>query len=128
MQNKTRAYAAALVNVLEKAPWRVRAQRLRNFKKLLKKRGDLKLVSKILQEFSKLWKERKGTVAYVISAKPLRPHARESLKRALVKKGFLYEEKIDPSLIGGVQILLGQEYFIDNSIKAKLRKLRSQLA
>ena len=89
MQNKTKAYAQALKEVLENATNKVQGERISNFKKLVKRRGDLKLVSKIFQEFQKLWLERNGKIGKVVSAKPLSAALGTHTKNALRRKGFL---------------------------------------
>ena len=127
MQNKSRMYALALKETLESVSQKTQTERIKNFKKLLKKRGDLKLAAKILQEFYKAWRDHKGKVGELMSAKPLSFGMREYSKKALQKKGFIYEEKVDASLVGGVALLLGNEYLIDNTIQSKIQKLRKQL-
>ncbi len=121
-------YAQALKETLEGVSQKTQATvRIKNFKKLLKKRGDLKLLAQILQEFQKAWRERKGKIGELLSAKPLSPAIREYSKKAVQKKGFVYEEKVDSSLIGGMALLLSNEYLIDNTVAGKIRKLREQL-
>lgn len=116
----------ALKDVLLKSSSQKQGIRIANFKKLLKKRGDLKIATKVLREFKTLWLERNGKIGKVLSAKPLSQEAKGRAKRALAKKGFAYDEKTDPSLIGGMALLLGNEYYIDNTVRGKIEKLRAQ--
>ncbi|MBI1984504.1 MAG: F0F1 ATP synthase subunit delta [Candidatus Wildermuthbacteria bacterium] len=128
MQNKARLYAAVLLSSLQKASGSELEKRAKRFRDLLKKRGDLKLAANILQEFKKLWRERKGKIAEVQSAKPLLRSQAAVFRKKLQKQGFIFENKVDESAIGGVAVLLGNEYFVDNTVKGKLRKIGSMIS
>lgn len=124
MQHKTRVYAKVLFDFLQKGKKEEFAQRIKRFKDLLKRRGDLKFASGVLQEFSKLWKERKGKIATVISAKLFSNTFKESFVKKLKKHGFVFEHMIDEKVIGGVAIFLGNEYMIDSTIQGRLTTLK----
>ena len=94
------------------------------FKTLLKKRGDLRLQSAILGEFVKLWEQRDGKIAKVVSAKKMPTSFIDSTTRTLEKEGYMVREEENEALIGGFAVFLSNEYLIDNSIKGKLHKLR----
>ena len=126
MQNKARIYGEVLKEVLEKTPAKKRATIFQNFKNLLKKRGDLRLLARATQEFTRAWRNRKGKMGTVVLASIPSSSARRSVLRALKQQGFNYEEKVDPRLIGGAEIFLGNDYLIDNSIKGKLQKLANE--
>lgn len=126
MPSKARIYGEVLKEVLEKTPARKRKALFQNFKNLLKKRGDLRLLSRAVQEFKTAWENRKGKKGTVIFAKIPSARARGSLIKTLKRKGFVYEQVVDPALVGGVQIFLGNDYFIDNSIKGKLQQLANE--
>ena len=123
MQSKTRRYAEVLFEYMKDASEKEAAKRIQVFKELLKKRGDLKLLTTVLQEFQKLWRDRNGKIAEVVSAKPLSVHTEESFKKQLSKQGFLVEQKIDEKIGAGVAIYLGNEYLIDNTLKARLKRI-----
>lgn len=92
------------------------------------KRGDLGLLSVILREFKKLWEQRKGTIASLVSAAKLPPRLSEELQSALRQQGYEARETEDERLLGGTAVFLGKEYFIDGSVRGKLRKLQSFLS
>lgn len=125
MAKKTLVYARALLETFKQVPekeWKGVALR---FKRLLKKRGDLKLASSILQEFGKLWESREGTVARVVTAKE--PSAAGAVEKALEERGYQVKREADMRLIGGVAVFLGNEYLADNSVRGRLRKLQAML-
>lgn len=123
MQNKARLYAKVLSDSLEKVSESEAQKRIRRFRNLLKKRGDLRLLSTILQEFHRIWKERKGKVAQAVSAKPLGATLENSLETKLRKQGFILESKVEESVGGGVALYLGNEYLVDNTIKGRLKRI-----
>ena len=84
-------------------------------------------LSSILQEFTKLWEERKGKVARVVSARELPQSFVGSVKSALEKKGYQIKEEHIANLLGGAAVFLGQEYLFDNTVKGKLQKLKAVL-
>ena len=117
MQGKAKTYAQAMVESLDGLSEKEAAKRVKNLKILLQKRGDFKQLSKILYEFSRAWKEWKGQIAEVVTAEPLSSKARESMEKSLKKKGYIMEERIDPSVIGGTALYLGRDYMIDGTIR-----------
>jgi len=97
----------------------------RNFYNLLVRNNDLKLLSKIIEKIEEIDKEERGAVEIKIaSTKKLEQEIIEKLRK-LIKNAEIKEE-IDPSLIGGLKIQIG-DLLIDGSIRAKLNKLRQSL-
>lgn len=127
MIKKSIVYATGLLRALDGIPEKEQKARVVRFKKLLKKRGDLRLLSSILQEFEKLWEQRKGTVACLVSAAKIPSSFSESVKKTLKKKGYQVKEEQDESVIGGTAVFLGNEYLFDNTVKGKLQKLKAVL-
>ena len=127
MAKKTSLYAKALVESLDGVSEKEVRTRIVRFKTLLKKRGDLRLLSAVLAEFAKLWEQRKGKVASVVFAR--KPSALLSglMKRTLQKQGYSVKEEQNELLIGGAAVFMGNEYLLDNSVQGKLHKLRTLL-
>lgn len=123
MQSKAKTYGQILKEALEQAPENKRRAVCGRFRDLLKKRGDLRLLSKALQEFKRLWENREGMLATVIFASAPTKQAREMAEKALTRKGFVYRQEVDPTLIGGTRIFLGNDILIDNTIRGKLQAL-----
>lgn len=127
MVKKASLYAKALVQSFSGASEKEQKEIAIRFKNLLKKRGDLRYASLALQEFTKLWEERNGKVARVISSSELPSPFISSMKSVLKKNGYQIKEEQNESLIGGAAVFLGQEYLFDNTAKGKLQKLKSVL-
>ena len=123
MASKTRTYARVLTAVLADATEEQAPMIVQNFKQLLKKRGDLKLSSAILQEFTAVWSAQKGIVARVITATPLSDSAKRQTEQSLKEQGFVLEEKVEPTVIGGTALFLGKDYLIDGTVRGRLQKL-----
>ena len=123
MSSKAKTYAHVMVEVLDGLSEKEAAKRVKSLKILLQKRGDFKQLSKILYEFTRAWKERKGPMAEVVSAEPLSSKVRESMEKSLKKKGYIMEERIDPSVIGGTALYLERDYMIDGTVRGKLRRI-----
>lgn len=127
MRNKKALYARVLLESLQEASESDARKKAKLFVQLLKKRGDLKLAASILKEFAGLWKERKGKIASIRIAVTLSHQVEESLKKNLSRQGYVVEQEQDPALIGGVEILLGTEYLVDNSIRGRLQRIREMM-
>ena len=127
MAKKANLYAKVLVQSLDGAPEQKQKEIAARFKNLLKKRGDLRHVSSVLQEFKKLWEERKGKIARVVAATELPSSLSSFMKSALKKKGYQVKEEQDKNLIGGAAVFLGNEYLFDNTARGKLQKLKAVL-
>ena len=123
MQSKVRIYARVLHEALKGVSLSEQKKRIRVFKEILKKRGDIKISNGILQEFQRLEIEQKGKIGEVVSSRALSTSVKAMLVSKLKSIQFILQERIDPSVIGGVAVFLGKEFLIDNTILARLRKL-----
>jgi F0F1-type ATP synthase delta subunit len=123
MQSKVRIYARVLHEVLKGASLTEQKKRIRALKGILKKRGDIKISHGILQEFWRLEQEQKGKTGKVVSARQLSPSVKAAFVSKLKPMKFTLEDRIDPSVIGGVALFLGNDFLIDNTILARLRKV-----
>lgn len=123
MQSKVRIYARVLHEALKGVSLAEQKKRIGVFKEILKKRGDIKLSHGILQEFHRLQKEEKGRSGEVISASVLQPSVKTMFSKMFKSMKFTLEDRVDPAVIGGVAVFLGNEFLIDNTILGRLRKL-----
>jgi len=121
-QDKARTYAKVMVDFFEGATEAETKKRAKRLKEVLQKRGDMKRVSSVLQEFQKAWKERKGKIATVVSAQSLEDATRKEMRQSLAKKRFVLEERVDPGVIGGVALYLGNDFVIDSTLQGKLQR------
>lgn len=127
MAKKARLYAKALVSSLDNVAEKEQKVRVVRFLNLLKKRGELRQLSLILQEFKKFWEQRKGTIAHVVSAENLSLPLASEIKKSLAKQGYQVKEEKDTRVIGGTAVFLSNEYLFDNTVKGKLEKLKAAL-
>lgn len=125
MAKKTSLYAKVLVQSFDGASVEKQREIAIRFKSLLKKRGDLRRASSVLQEFLKLWEERNGKIARMVSANELPSSIATQMKSMLKKDGYQVKEEQNESLIGGTAVFLGNEYLFDNTVKGKLQKLKA---
>ena len=126
MKYSAKQYARALYDSLKEAKEAEKELVFKNFYALLIRNNDLKLINKIIEKIEEIDKEERGVVEVEISsAKKLEEETIEKLRKLIGKKAEIYE-KIDPSLIGGLKIQIG-DLLLDGTLKAKLNKLRRSL-
>ena len=88
-------------------------------------------VMEVASEFETLSDEAQGIAgAKVYSTRPLTEEERTSISAAFAgkvgKQSLRIENVLDPSLIGGIRLQIGNRIF-DSSVSAKLERLRKQL-
>ncbi|MCP6720322.1 MAG: F0F1 ATP synthase subunit delta [Patescibacteria group bacterium] len=123
IKNKIKTYAQALVESLSDIKESEVAERVENFKKLLKKRRDLKIAPAIFKEFERMWDERAGKRATLVTAEPLSGKARRAVELSLKRKGFQLRERVDKSVLGGAALFLGDNFLIDGTVANKVRQV-----
>jgi F-type H+-transporting ATPase subunit delta len=98
---------------------------------VLAERGDFGLLSRVVEEYSRVAEERREIVAVdVTTAVELDEDLRQAIKARLgadLGKGVVLREKVDPSIIGGV-ILEAHGQRIDASIASQLESARRVLS
>lgn len=102
-----------------------------NFLYVLTENGRTDSFAKILEHFTLLYNEHKNLVdVTVVSASALGDETIEKIKAKMTSvtgKTVNLKLKTDPAIIGGVVISYGNTV-IDGSVKARLEKLRSEIA
>jgi F-type H+-transporting ATPase subunit delta len=97
---------------------------------LLAERRRLDLLPEIALEYDELLKRHRGIVtAIVTSAVPLTPDESSALEerlRAMTGATIELEPRIDPGLIGGLTVRIGDR-LLDGSVRGRLERLREQL-
>jgi F0F1-type ATP synthase delta subunit len=124
MRNDVRQYGRVLVDILKDASEKEALEKAKRFKKMLYKQGAFKRVGEILMNFSKAWKEKDGAIATVVSAQPLSAQTKSNMEETLKEKNYVMEEEVNPYVIGGVAMQLGNSYLIDSTIRGKLKKIQ----
>jgi len=100
---------------------------LSNYFKIIARRGREGTLEGILRGFIELYRSKNNIESAVITvAKPLTDKQRAEIKAKLAAasgKDIVITEKVDPAMIGGVKIRLGDKEF-NGSIAAQLNKLK----
>lgn len=98
-----------------------------NYFKIIARRGREGTLEGILRGFIELYRSQNNIeTALVTVAKPLTEAQREAIKAKLAKvsgSDIVLTEKVEPDMIGGVKIRLGDREY-NGSIAAQLRKLK----
>jgi F-type H+-transporting ATPase subunit delta len=106
------------------------AQDALNLFRLLRRKGRLGLGPSIASYVRELWDEEQGVQrAEVRTAVPLDEGAQERIRARLAAqtgKTIVLESAVDPALLGGAVIRLGDR-LIDGSTRTRLRQLRERL-
>ncbi|QCR24195.1 ATP synthase F1 subunit delta [Pontibacter sp. SGAir0037] len=99
-----------------------------SFFNIVARKNRESLLDVVASEFKTQYNLRKGIQkATVTSAAPLTPALRQELAQRLANqtgKAVELEEIVDPSLIGGFVLRIGDQQ-IDSSVKYKIRKLKN---
>jgi F-type H+-transporting ATPase subunit delta len=114
-----------------KAVFEPRVDRLTaNFLRLLVEKARINHFKAICQEFERLYEEHQGKLrAQVMSAVSLSGHQEVRLKSELDRltgKDVVLEKKVDPSVLGGVVVHLGNK-IIDRSLRQGLKQMHENL-
>jgi F-type H+-transporting ATPase subunit delta len=98
---------------------------------LVLRRRRVEMLPAIAREFRRLYNRKEGIVeAAATSAAALDENELSALRKRLeqITGGKVeLETKVDPTLLGGVQVRLG-DLLIDGSVRGRLERLRSRLA
>ena len=101
-----------------------------NLVQLLLRRGRMEELPRVAAEFRRLDDRRQGiTNAIATSATPLTPDEVRALTQRLEQTTggrIALEERVDPSLLGGLIVRVGDR-LIDGSVRGRLERLRNQL-
>ena len=113
---------AVLKTKLDSETWR--------FLDFLKHRDRLNILREICVEFEKLYLEYKGILKVkIISARELKPEQLENIAKRLkakFDKNIDYEVEIDPTLIAGFKVQVGDSIY-DFSVENQLEKFKNRI-
>lgn len=101
-----------------------------NFLKLLLQNQKIHLLSGVREEFQALWESQQGLLSIrVTTAVALNPQEKEALRLKLVanmKKEVRLEETVDPEILGGAILQIGDR-IVDGSLRTKLLQMRESM-
>ncbi len=104
---------------------------LRNLCSILVRRKRAGLLPEIAETYARIQEESQGikrvevTSAIALDGKAQQQLVSELMKVVTGTKQVLLEEKVDPAIVGGVQIRIGDK-LIDGSVQSRLQELRSK--
>ncbi|MFP7254276.1 F0F1 ATP synthase subunit delta [Terribacillus goriensis] len=104
---------------------------VRNTLKLLLDAGRISSIPQVADAFQTLYDEKQGTArATVYSVRELSEAERQSVAETFAKKlgkqAVSIDNKIDPTLLGGLKVRIGNTIY-DSSIKTKLTRIERNL-
>jgi F0F1-type ATP synthase delta subunit len=115
-------YAKALTKALKDKPSEGVAIAKR-FLAIIQRNGDLPGAGKALEEAERLMLARAGGRKVTVeSARPLSKKDTEALEKLFQSEDRL-EATVNPGLVAGVRIKVGDEWIIDASLRRKIEKL-----
>ena len=99
-------------------------KKIKAFVNILIKNKDLDISNDIISEFEKYYREKNKILDVEISsAKKLDAENIDTIKKIFGKE-TKFKEIIEPSLIGGVILKIGNNLLIDNTIKKRLQRIQ----
>ncbi len=100
----------------------------RNLLTLMVRRGRFEQLPAVIREFQRLFRLREGiveaTVTSVTSLDEAEMQALQERLEALTGKRIELAQEVDPRLLGGVQVRVGDQ-LIDGSVAGRLERLRN---
>ncbi|MFY9463249.1 MAG: F0F1 ATP synthase subunit delta [Candidatus Sungiibacteriota bacterium] len=123
MRSTSGQYAHALIDALVEASDDARPQIIRRFLALLRKNKDMRRLGAIMRKVEKQSLADQGLYKIAVSSvSPLTEKTKNEIEKSLAKK-LLWEETIDPALLGGIRILIDDELLIDASARHRLDRM-----
>ena len=131
MRISPKKYAQSLLLALEGKNKKEAEVLLDRFLALLIENGNIGQAEKIISEFERAWDKSVGvSLVEVTSAKELDKETRAEVKKHLAKifgaKEVEMEEKVDPSIIGGL-ILREGDKILDGSVRGRMNSLKEAI-
>lgn len=119
-------YAIALFDSLQDKGASVDAV-VKRFAKVLVANYDRALLPKIVMQLKKLERAKLGRHDVVLtSARPLSKAAVAEVKKKVGEKSGI-SEVVDPSVLGGLKVLINDEMVIDGTVKGRIERMKQQL-
>ncbi len=123
MKHTTGQYATALGTAFTSAPAAERPALIRRFMALLRKNRDTRRLGAIMRKVEKQSLADQGLhKVAVTSASPLTPELKKDIAATLAQKP-LWQEIVDPAMLGGIRILIDDELLIDATARRRLDQM-----
>lgn len=122
MRYSAKQYSASLISALEGKSDSDQQASIKRFMTMLQRNGDFSKRQLIAREIKKQYLTKEGTKDVVVEVASEVSGMKKELESALGGK-ILLKEEINPSILGGVKILINEEILIDASVRSRLNKL-----
>ena len=123
MKYSPKQYAACLLEALEGKPEKARKEIMARFLGLLLKGGDWKKSNDILCETEKLVLKKNGLKKVRAEAPQQIPALLKDEIEKIIGRKIYFSPKVNPSLLGGIKILVDDELLIDASARRQIEKM-----
>jgi len=126
MRYSIKQYAATVVSALTDKSDKDEHKIITNFFNFLRRNGDFVKRREIFKEIDRVSRESKGVRKVVIeAAAPISQETKKEIEKNLGAKA-IFQENINPDVLGGIKILIDDEYLVDATVKRQLDKLFSK--
>lgn len=123
MKYTNEQYAESLLRSLEGKSGAKQKETIRNFLYVLLRKGDFYRLPLVVQKLEKKYRAKQGvnkvSVEYPDS---MNAGVKKQIESILGKK-IVWEEKINPTLLAGIKIVVNDELLIDASAKRQLDRI-----
>ncbi len=127
MRYTPRQYAAALVDSVIGKSQSQQEEVYARFMEVLAKSGGRSQLPKILRQYQKLRRERMGISAVELTTATTAPHSLlKEIAKAFNGKVEI-RETVDKSVLGGVKMVIDDEFLIDATFKGRAKRLLKEL-
>lgn len=123
MKYTSKQYAQVLVELVKDETPKNLSTIFGKFRETLSKNGDTKHLNDILFYFEKYLDEAMNVVRVEITTATDKP---ASLPAKIGGKTVKIISKVDPTILGGVQIKIG-DLLVDNSVKARFKQIKEAI-
>ena len=128
MKVSPKQYAVLLYEMTKDKEESAVKKAMQTFVEMLSRNRALSLLPRIERAYASYYNIREDVLdVSVTSARELSRHALKALKDALSEHDVECKAQIEPSVIGGARIQVG-DYMIDDTLKARLTRLRYKLS
>jgi F-type H+-transporting ATPase subunit delta len=133
MKIAPKQYARLMIELAEELPDQKMDEALGDVALLIREHRDIGKLDKIIDEFGRQYDNKYGVVnATVTSMNALSKGIGEKLKGLIAEKRgtsadkVILQEELDPSLLGGMSIRIGDDVW-DGSVRHRIEKMKSSL-
>ena len=123
MKYTSKQYAQVLVELVKDETPKNLSTIFGKFREMLSKNGDTKHLNDILFYFEKYLDEAMNVVKVEVTTATDKP---TFLPAKIGSKTVKVISKVDPTLLGGVQIKIG-DLLVDNSVKARFKQIKEAI-